>query len=450
MAWIDRFQKMFKRQEQAAPAVTQMPAPIRPSAVATMFQADADRRSTILDCRQMYKDDPRAKGVLKALSKDATRAGFELVVEGPRAEEAKAAALEMLKRVQLAKRLDDWVRLTLRDGDSFLEVAAAANGLIMDVSRKPTLEVIRRSDEFDQFIDPTAAFAWADNVLLSVDVLTNQLPAGATVFAEWQIVHARYDQDEDSRYGSPLFAAARKPYKRMTEGEFDIAIRRKTRAGMKYVHALKDANETDIEAYRVRNQDVLDDPFAAVADFFSNKDTTVTSLQGDAHLGEIEDVLHHIRTWWIASPVPMSLLGYGQDLNRDVLDEQQKQYKVACEELSRWASEQIIKPLIERQWLLLGIWPDALEWEIEWAAKDALTADGFVDAAKALAALRATGVFSDETLLRMFSRFVPDFDAEAELALLAKRLDDEMAAVAMNAAASMPAAGEDAGDDEAE
>jgi hypothetical protein len=313
------------------------------------------------------------------------------------------------------------------------------------------LEVIRRTDEFDQFFDPAAAFAWADNVLLSVDVLTNQLPPGATVFAEWQIVHVRYSHDEDSRYGAPLFAAARKPYKRMTEGEFDIAIRRKTRAGMKYVHALKDASETDIEAYRTRNQDVLDDPFAAVADYFSNKDTTVSSIQGDAHLSEIEDVLHHIRTWWIASPVPMSLLGYGQDLNRDVLDEQQKQYKVACEELSRWASEQIVKPLIERQWLLLGIWPDSLEWEVEWAAKDALTAEAFVDAAKALATLRATGVFSDETLLRMFSRFVPDFDAEAELALLAKRQDNELAAAATNAAAGMPAAAdEDAGDDEAE
>ena len=445
MAWIERFQSLFKRQEQAAPAVTQMPAPVRPTAMATMFQTEADRRSIVADCRQMYKDDTRARGVLKALSTDATRAGFELVVEGPRAEQAKSAALDMLKRVQLPLRLDDWVRLTLRDGDSFFEVAAAANGLIMDVSRKPTLEMVRRSDDFDQFFDPAAAFAWADNVLLSVDVLTNQLPAGATVFAEWQIVHARYGHDEDSRYGSPLFAAARKPYKRMTEGELDIAIRRKTRAGMKYVHALKDASETDIEAYRVRNQDVLDDPFAAVADFFSNKDTTVSSIQGDAHLGEIEDVLHHIRTWWIASPVPMSLLGYGQDLNRDVLDEQEKQYKRACEELSRWASEQIIKPLIERQWLLLGIWPDALEWEIEWAAKDALTAESFVEAAKALATLRATGLVSDETLLRMFSKFVPDFDVEAELALLAKRRDDELAAVAVNAA-QMPAVDDEESD----
>ena len=219
----------------------------------------------------------------------------------------------------------------------------------------------------------------------------------------------------------------------MTEGELDIAIRRKTRAGMKYSHSLEDASETDIQAYMQRNKAALDDPFAAVADFFSNKRTKLEAIQGDAHLSEIDDVLHHIRTWWVASPVPMSLLGYGQDLNRDVLDEQKEQYDSAKESVSDWVIGQFVSPIIERQWLLKGIWPGALNWSAEWTTKQALTAPELESAAKALTMLAATGRFTDETLLRIFSRFVPGFDAEAELKALTQRMQDEMARVAVNA-----------------
>lgn len=440
---IDRFQNLFRAKQQAQPAVTSPLPPARPSALMQMFSGESGRRSVVNDCRKMYEEDTRAQGVIDALAKDTTRGGFELVVEGPRAEEAQAIAEEMLERVGAWERLDDWVRLTLRDGDSFLELGAAANGDIVEITRKPTLEMVRLSDEFDRFTDPARAFVWTDKVFASLANL-QVLPADAVVFAEWQILHARYHADENQRYGRPLFASARKPYKRMTEGELDIAIRRKTRAGMKYIHSLEDASDADIEAYRLRNQAALDDPFAAVADFFSSKRTGIQAIQGDANLAQIEDVLHHMRTFWVASPVPMSLLGYGQDLNRDVLDEQSEQYNRACEEMSRWTSEQIVRPLIKRQWLLKGVWPAALQWEVEWASKEPLTAAAFGEAAKALAALKVTGLVSDETLLRLFSRFVPDFDVETELAALKQRQAEAAEAFAMEQNAR------DAGDDSAE
>ena len=433
---IDRFQNLFRSRQQTPPVVTSPLPPARPSALVQVFNGENDRRSLVQDCRKMYEEDTRAQGVIDALGKDTTRGGFELVVEGPRAAVAKAIAEEMLERVGFWERVDDWVRLTLRDGDTFLELGATGNGDIVEVTRKPTLEMVRMTDDFDRFTDAARAFVWTDKVFASLAHLA-ALPAGAVAFAEWQILHVRFHPDENQRYGRPLFAAARKPYKRMSEGELDIAIRRKTRAGMKYVHSLEDASDADIEAYRLRNQDALDDPFAAVADFFSSKRTTIQAIQGDANLAQIDDVVHHIRTWWVAAPVPMSLLGYGQDLNRDVLDAQGKQYDRACEELSRWASEQIVRPLIERQWLLKGIWPAALQWEIEWASKEPMTAVSFGEAAKALAALRLTGLFADETLLRMFARFVPDFDVETELAALEQKQADEIAGVAANAAPDM-------------
>lgn len=418
---IELFQNLFKPREAQLQSQTTVEPPLRTSALQRMFSAENTRRSMIQDCQRMYDEDTRPQGVIKTLARDTVKAGFELMVSGPRSAEAKQIAEDLIKRVNVMKRIEQWVNSTLRDGDSFFELGANSAGLIVEVTRKPTLELHRWSDDFDQFYDPSKAFFWTDQSWNGINP-----PNNAVYFAEWQIIHARGDHEENRRYGRPLFASARKAYKRMTEGELDVSIRRKTRSGLKFLHALEDATEADIETYKSRNKSVLSDPFGAIADFFSNKKTSVSAIQGDANLQEIGDIEHHIHTWWIASPTPMALLGYGKDLNRDILDEQKEQYDSAKESLSAWLAEEILRPLIERQWLLLGLWPDSLDWSIEWATKDSLTADILLKAAQALTALVATGKFTDETLIRLFSRFVPGFDAEAEIKALAAKQEQEM------------------------
>lgn len=427
---IERFQALFRpREQQQQPATTAAPSP-RPAALLRTFSAEAGRRATIDDCRRMYEEDARAQGVVDTLAADSIKGGFELKIEGPRADEARRIAGELLERVGFWEQGEDWVRETLNDGDSFLELGANRQGDIVQVTRKPTLEMHRWTDEFDRFLDPARAFFWTD--LYWSGGLDLQPPADAVFFAEWQIIHVAGGKRSNSRYGRPLFASARRAYKRMQEGELDIAIRRKTRAGMKYVHSLEDASEGDIQAYQTRNKAALGDPFAAVADFFSNKRTNIQSIQGDARLSEIDDVLHHIRTWWVASPVPMSLLGYGQDLNRDVLDEQSKQYNARKEAASAWVAAQFVKPLVERQWLLKGIWPGSLTWSAEWAAKQALTAVALKDVGDAGLKFKALGL-RDETIIRLISLFIPGFDADAEIEAMRQLMADQIARVAANA-----------------
>lgn len=425
MGLIDRFQRLFARGKETPAATTVVMPPPRVSALSRLAAIEQDRMSIVRMCQAMHRDDPRAREILRSVARDATRGGFELMVQGPRADEAKTVALAMLERVDFWRQVETWVRLTLRDGDLFLELVADGNGDLVTVSRKPTLEMHRLSDEFDRFGNPERAYAWSDTLWAGWSQQMT-LPPGAVTFAEWQIIHARWDYDGDGRYGSPLFAAARESYKRMTDGEDDIWVRRRTRAGMKYVHSLKDASDADLEAYRIRNQAALDEPFAAVADFFSNRETTITAVQGDANLSQIEDVLHHMRTWWLSSPKPMGLMGFGQDLNRDVLDEQQREYNLAKETISRWVTEEIVAPLIERQWLLRGIWPAALTWTAEWSSAQPLTAATLADMGRAIGALRMTGLLTDETLVRLISRFLPDFDVDAELAALATARPDEI------------------------
>lgn len=444
MGLIDRFQSLFRPREQQFTPATAVTPPAQPTSLVNRFRVESDRRSMIEDCRNMYQEDPRARGAINTLVRDAVKGGFELSIEGPRADEAQAIADELIERLKLFSRLDDWGRLTLRDGDSFLELIADAQARIVDVSRKPTLQMHRNSDDFDIFTDPMRAFFWSEK---GAGFFSDQPPADAVYFAEWQLIHARYNEDEGSRYGQPLFASARGAYKRIKEGEFDIAIRRKTRAGQKYVHNLIDASPADLDRYRETNKDALDDPFAAVADFFgSNVD--IKAIQGDSTLSDLDDVLHHIDTWAIASPVPMELIGYGRDLNRDVLEQKKEQYDDSILAFREWLEFEILNPLFERQWLLLGIWPGALQWNIEWKAKAEPTPVDIGEMGKAIVALKASALFDDESLIRMFAGYVPSVDIDAVLDSLAQRQAEQQAE--QQAAARMSALAMQVPQDDAE
>ena len=419
MGLIARFTGLFRRgepEQQAATTSDEVRRPSRPTAALNRFQAERGRLSVVQVCRKMYDEDPRAREALATLARDATRGGFQVrVSEGSEADRAQEIADDLVERLGLFDVLDDWGRLSFRDGDSFLELSVDDAGLIVNVTRKPTSKMFRNSNSFDRLADPTRAFWWADQMWMG-----QEPPGDAVWFAAWQIVHARWQHDEGSRYGTPQFASARTAWKRVTEGEFDTAVRRKTRAGMKFLHSLEGGDDTAVERYREENKDALNDPYAAVADFFTNSKATVTAIQGDARLGEIADVEHHIQTWGIASPVPLELLGYGANLNRDVLGEKKQQYDEMIPLVSGWVEKQIVVPLLERQWLLQGIWPGGLTYKIAWPVKAALTAENLEKAAGALAKLRATGLFADEVLIGLAARMIPGLDVEALVVALEK------------------------------
>jgi hypothetical protein len=80
---------------------------------------------------------------------------------------------------------------------------------------------------------------------------------------------------------------------------------------------------------------------------------------------------------------------------------------------------EFIKPLLERQWLFLGIWPDSLEVDIQWKAKKEASATELAEMARFAATIKAGGLLTMPTLLRIMATRLPDFDVDAELAALA-------------------------------
>jgi hypothetical protein len=391
------------------------------------------RRETIEACRKMRQADTRAEALIGGLSRDAVRGGLRVSVTGAPDDAAITTAQQiaddLLARLRVNERLDDWLRLVFDDGDLFLEHSIVLDGgrpLIAEVTRKPTLSTHRASDESDRFSDPARAF-WCG------ESWDGKPQKDAIWFAQWQVTHARWSHDEGQRYGRPLFASAVDSHKRVKEGEFDIAVRRKTRAGMRYIHKLIGATPDQVEEYKRINRDSLDDPYASLADFFLNFEGGIEVVQGDANLNEIADVLHHIRSWALASPLPLALLGYGENINRDVLKEQQQQYQRALEEVTAWAAGAFIKPLVELQWLLLGIWPGSLTYAVSQVTTEIITADTIRMAAEAAIKLRAARL-PEPMIWPLIARLIPGLDVAAVLDAIEATASDPATRLAADAA----------------
>jgi len=372
------------------------------TAIYERMKSEQDRVVVVKLCRQMYKTDPRVSKALRTYARDLVRSGFFVKTDNARASET---ALALQRRLNLNQKMEDAVRLSGRDGDSFYELVVNEAMEIIELSRKPTLNMRRNSNSYDRFNDAARAFWMAKDYFFGLEP-----PADAIWFADWQMIHARWDHDEENRYGMPMMAPATGAFKRVTEGEVDIAVRRKVRAGMRLLHVVE-GSAADVEAYKEKNKIALDNPFAAQIDLFSNKPGSVTSLQGDAKLNEIDDIMHHIETMFTASDVPMPLIAYGGELNRDVLGEKRAEYEETLNQGREWATDQIIKPLLERQWLMKGILPEGLKYEIIWRTAKSLTPTDIRDLADAGMRLKLLGV-KDEVVQAIMAKYLPGVDID--------------------------------------
>jgi len=148
------------------------------------------------------------------------------------------------------------------------------------------------------------------------------------------------------------------------------------------IHSVE-GSPADLEKYKEDNQAAFG-KLNAVTDMFSNKKTTIDVKQGDGTIDKIGDVTHHVATMMAGSDVPMELIVYGEGLNRDILGEKKEEYENNQKQGREWLTAQIVKPILERQWLLAGILPKALKYKIQWRTAKPLTPADLRDLADAL------------------------------------------------------------------
>jgi len=376
-----------------------------------LFKVEQDRQTIIKEANEMYHNDDRCKAVIDNAAEDCTYGDFEVVVSEVKGHSVDEVQELLNNTSKLFGELTGWVKKALTEGDAFIQNVVAGSDIVK-VVKMPASTMRRNSNKQDEFEDPLRAFAQVDPLSGSAFTLDlNQLgPNDADWFAEWQIVHARWNR-LGNKYGNSIFRSSRGSYKKMREGETDMAIRRKTRAGKKYVHSLEDASDAELEAYKNRNKDILNNPFAAIADFFSNKKTTVTSIEGDAKLGDITDVKHHIENFFAGQPVPKSLVGFGQDINRDILDKQEAQYLRKLEMLFDWVVDQIIRPVFDLQLLLKGILPESVTYSIQPPDRSTETYAEVLDGSVKLKSLG----LPNRVILQNLKKVITDLDVDAVL-----------------------------------
>ena len=380
------------------------PAAVITEDVYTRFKVERDRVSVIKDCRGMYEDDPRVQKMHRMYARDLIRGGFIVKTDD---EQAGEIVEKMQERLTLNQSLEDWLRLSMRDGDSFLEVAPSQVTSSMfqvgSVTRKPTLSMHRNSNSADQFDNPERAF-WMGESFGGLEA-----PKDAIWFPEWKIIHARWNHDEESRYGMPMMKAARKQYRYVMDGELNVAVRRKIGGAQLRQHVIE-GSAADVEKYKEDNKLALG-KLAAVIDFFSNKQSSLTVHQGDGNIDRIGDVQHHIATMATASDVPMELMAYGGDLNRNILGEKKEAYEETLNQGREWATTEIIQPLIERDWMLHGIYPANVKYKVIWRKAKSLSPTDLRDLADAASRLRILGV-KEETIQLILASYLRDVDLE--------------------------------------
>ncbi|HEY84705.1 MAG TPA: hypothetical protein G4N96_06295, partial [Chloroflexi bacterium] len=352
------FKQILSRiREWFAPDAPVKDVPYRVNRLSNVLAQESTRRELMTASEAMAAADPRIMAVITKLAADATRGGFDFVAED---ETVTQVISDLTARLNLQNLLPQWLFEAQMSGDLFLEVSLQGNE-IAAVTLKPPVEMVRLSDLTDRFPDPQRAYNQAE---FQFGFPTSD---NGIFLAAWQIVHARWNRRANERYGRPQFATAVDHHKWLLDGERNLAIRRRLRSGTRLYHHVP-GSAAQIMAYREMNQEAIDaGSEAVVLDYFGNSETGPKAIQLDESLGEIGDILHQLQTAFSASPVPIELLGYGHDLNRDLLEEKLKSYEDALPAVTDWIEKQVLEPLVDLQLLLLGIWPGNVKYEILWA-----------------------------------------------------------------------------------
>lgn len=363
------------------------------------LKADRDRIAKIKTCRFMYESDSRIEKAHRVYSQDIVKAGFLVITKD---ERAKQIAADLQKRLDMNQLLEDAVRETSRDGDSFYEVVIDEALNITKLSRKPTLMMHRNSNNYDEFDNTTRAYWQGPNRWLSPDP-----PKDAIWFADWQMVHARWKHDSGERYGKPMFSASTGAFKKVDDGELNMAVRRKMSASQIRLHTVE-GSPSDLETYKEQNKSAFG-KLAAVTDLFMNKKGAIEVKQGDGNIDKMGDVQHFVATMMAGSDVPMELIVYGEGLNRDILGEKKEEYENNQKQGREWLTAQIVKPVLERQWLLNGILPDSINYKIVWRTAKKLTPADLRDLTDGLSRMKLLGV-KDEVIQVIAASYMQDVE----------------------------------------
>jgi len=369
-----------------------------------------DRRSMITDCTKMMALDPRAARIIRKLASDAVVGNFTFAVQAAPsdgvAQQAEDVIQGVIDRCQVLENLKGWITAMLRDGDLFWEVVV--DDIAREIVRLKKLAAIITLSNMNSEgnFPPEKPAYYQEHPWTRQEIKT---------FEAWQIVQMKCQGEPGKPYGIPLLAASRLAYERLDKGEKNIVARRAVKAGVSRHHKVG-TSETpgdwaDIEDYKDRNKDTLDNPLDPVKDFFSNGLVTITELSGDTALGDMEDIIYFAGQLPLNAGIPIGLLsgGWEKSINRDVLEEQNEDYYKVVDEVDG-VVESGLRKVFDFSLLLAGVNIEGVKYTINWGSKDRDDVKDKIERGKELQALG----FSFETIVRICDLDGVAFEEELE------------------------------------
>lgn len=404
-----------------------------------------DRKQLLEQVNRYVQTDPRLARANTRTARAAIGSGVNIRVQGAQgrsraakdARRAQEIINQLVKDVRLNARLVSWVRLLMREGELDLNVLVDhRERRVVGINRLPTFTIRRNEDETGQFPDLERAFTQVDP--LSQEPLRDPVTGQERHFPLYALNSIRFEHDDGELYGTSMFAPGLRYAQMLQDIEDQMFIRRMVRAGLKYIFSVvrgdgSPAGWEEVKAIRDENKE-FEDPAklkeAVVQNLWANQQVKAEAIQGDANLDEIDDVLHVQEQLWVSAGMPKGLLGYGEQINRDVLKEQQEEHfkdlDAVCFLLEHGDGGPYsgLRAIIDFALAIQGINPDSISYAMQWAEH---TVETKGDRADYVTKLRDKKLISRRKALHMLSADL-DLDGEADIEAMLAELEDEEAA----------------------
>jgi len=332
---------------------------------------DPSLRQSILDVRVMDRDDGRVKTMHRKMSRTAVKGGLKL---DDASSNKKLARLwkSYIKRLNLHKheKLESDARGLVMEGNLCMQ-------WVVDLDSRTLQAGIRMPTEtINPVVHPNGQFKSIEQAYDQFDLTTGQVIAS---FSLYQMSVGRLtpdNYDDRGSMGRPYLDATRKKFNQLIMTEDAMVLRRHSRAPQRMNHSLEGATKPELDEYKAGVE--ADQMNGATTDYFSNKKSSVTPLQGDASLGEVADVLLLLDGFFAGGPGPKGLFGYNEGLNRDILEDLKKDY---FEEIDALQDIQagVYDFGFRLDLLLQGINPDKYDFEVKFAERKTDTANQRAD-----------------------------------------------------------------------
>jgi hypothetical protein len=342
------------------------------------FAVSTEVREKILLLRELETQDGRVKRVHGRVCRDIVRGGLVMQFPDGTGDSLRREWQAFEQRLQLnrVQKLRSDARALVTEGNLPLQLVLDDAQRVVAAVRMPAETIVPITDASGRFKDPARAYEQRD-------VTTGAVIAS---FAAWQLQLARYDPlsyDDMGEMGRPFLDASIDTLRKLRMTEEDLVIRRRQRAPLRLSHVLEGATADDLDTYR---KTVEGEKGEITTDFYSNKKGSVTAVQGDANLSEIEDVVHLLDTFFAGTPFPKALFGYVDGVARDVLEDLKRDYYDEIDHLQdtqAWEYEWCFRVHL----LLRGISPGPDEFTLRFSERRTETPNQVADLALKLQAL---------------------------------------------------------------